>query len=173
MAGQRHSVAELATGGIVLLVAAGFLGYAVANTGRTQLGGIALSARFENAGSIASGADVRVAGVKIGSVTGTRIDPATYQAVVTFTVQPEVKLSTDSSAVISSGGLLGGAFLSLSPGGSDTMLQNGQTMTITQSAVNLEDLLGKFIFNVGSLADASQKALQRQDGQHQDGAIRQ
>ena len=163
MAGQRHSIAELATGGIVILVALGFLGYAVANTGRAQLGGIALSARFENAGSIASGADVRVAGVKVGSVTSTRIDPTTYQAVVTFTVQPDVKLPTDSSAVISSGGLLGGAFLSLSPGGTDTFLQSGQTMTITQSAVNLEDLLGKFIFNVGSLADASQKALQRQD----------
>ena len=58
--------------------------------------------------------------------------------------------------------LLGGAFMSLSPGGSDKMLGDGGTVTITQSATNLEDLLGKFIFNVGSLADATQKSLDRQ-----------
>ena len=55
--------------------------------------------------------------------------------------------------------LLGGAFVSLSPGGSDKMLGDGGVITITQSAANLEDLLGKFIFNVGSLADATQKSL--------------
>lgn len=162
MAGQRHSIVEIATGGLVLLAAAGFLAYAVANTGRAGLGGITLSARFQNAGAIAGGADVRVAGVKVGSVTSTRIDPASYEAVVSFSVQGDVKLPTDSSATVSSGGLLGGAFVSLNPGGADAMLADGGTITITQSAVNLEDLLGKFIFNVGSLADATQQSLQRQ-----------
>ena len=165
MAGQRHSIAELATGGIVLLATAGFLAYAVANTGRSGTGGIKLSARFQNAGAIAAGADVRVAGVKVGSVTGIAIDPASYEAVVSLTVRPDVKLPTDSSATIASGGLLGGASVSLNPGGADAMLGDGGVLTITQSAVNLEDLLGKFIFNVGSLADATQQSLQRQQSQ--------
>ena len=74
----------------------------------------------------------------------------------------DLKIPSDSSAVISSGGLLGGAFLTISPGGSETNLNDGGVITVTQSAVNLEDLLGKFIFNVGSLADATQKSLDRQ-----------
>jgi len=165
VAAARRSAAELLAGAIVIVVALGFLVYALANTGRVQVGGTTLTASFDNLGGLASGADVRIAGVKVGTVGAARIDPKTYQAVLTFTVQPDVQLPTDSSATIASGGLLGGAFLSLSPGGAEAMLKSGQAITITQSAVNFEDLLGKFIFNVGSLADASQKMLQRDGGQ--------
>lgn len=159
MAGSKRSLAELAAGAAVLVVTAGFMAYAAANTGRGIGSGIQLSARFDNVGAIGSGADVRLSGVKVGSVVSTSIDPKSYRAVVKFTVQPDVKLSDDSSAAISTGGLLGGVFMSLSPGGSDKMLGDGGEVTITQSASNLEDLLGKFIFNVGSLADATQKTL--------------
>ena len=162
MAGKRHSAAELAAGVAVLLVAAGFVAYAAGNTGRGGAGGTRLMARFDNVGSIASGADVRIAGVKVGSVTGSSIDPQTFQATLTFTVQPDIRLPTDSSATVSTGGLLGGSFLTLSPGGSDKVLTDGQSIGITQSATNLEDMLGKFIFNVGSLADATQKSLDHQ-----------
>ena len=155
----RRSATELAAGAAVLLVAAGFLFYAVANTGRGALGGYTLHAAFDNIGGISSGADVRIAGLKVGSVTGLSIDPKSYQAVATFTVQSDIKLSDDSSATVATGGLLGGNFISLAPGGDEKVLANGGTITITQSAVNLEDLLGKFIFNVGSLADASQKQM--------------
>ena len=155
----RRSVTEIAAGAVVLLVAAGFLFYAVANTGRGAVGGYTLHAAFDNVGGISPGADVRIAGLKVGSVSGLSIDPKSYQAVATFTVQSDIKLSADSSATIATGGLLGGNFLSLSPGGDEKTLADGGTITITQSAVNLEDLLGKFIFNVGSLADASQKQM--------------
>ena len=164
MAASRRGAAELLAGGAVILVALGFLAYALINSGRTSVGGTTLTADFDNIGGLAPGADVRIAGVKVGSVTDAGIDPKTYQAKLTFTVASNVALPNDSSAVISSGGLLGGGFLSLSPGGSDKMLKNGDAVTITQSAVNLEDLLGKFIFNVGSLADATQKMLKRQPG---------
>lgn len=152
---------EIAAGAAVLLVAAGFLSYAVVNNGRSAVGGISLHAEFENIGGISTGADVRIAGLKVGSVTALDIDPKTYQARATFTVRDDIKLSADSSATIATGGLLGGNFLSLAPGGDTKMLADGNAITITQSAVNLEDLLGKFIFNVGNLADASQKQLQR------------
>ena len=155
----RRSFTEVLAGAAVLLVAAGFLFYAVANTGRGGLGGYSLHAAFDNVGGITSGADVRIAGLKVGSVTKLAIDPKTYQAVATFTVQSDIKLSADSSATIATGGLLGGNFISLATGGDDKMLSDGGTITVTQSAVNLEDLLGKFIFNVGNLADASQKQM--------------
>jgi len=162
MAASRRSFAELATGGVVILVALGFLMYALVNTGRTTVGdGTRLTARFDNIGGISSGSDVKVAGVKVGSVSGVSIDPKSYQAVVELTVQRDIQLPSDSSAVISTGGLLGSEFVTLSPGGSDKILTDGGTITVTQSAENLEDLLGKFIFNVGSLADATQKSLQQ------------
>ena len=156
-----RNFAEVAAGAVVILVAVGFLSYAVVNNGRTGVGGITLTAEFENIGGITLGADVRVAGLKVGSVTALDIDPKTYQARATFTVRDDLKMSTDSSASIATGGLLGGNFLSLAPGGDTKMLTDGGVITVTQSAVNLEDLLGKFIFNVGNLADASQKQLQR------------
>lgn len=161
MAQHGRSVAELSAGAAILLVAVGFVGYAASNTGQSITGGTRLIARFDNVGSLSTGSDVRVGGVKVGRVADTSIDPKTYQALVSFTIQSNLALPTDSSATISTGGLLGGAFLSLSPGGADTTLHDGQTVTITQSATNLEDLLGKFIFNVGSLADATEKSLQR------------
>jgi phospholipid/cholesterol/gamma-HCH transport system substrate-binding protein len=157
----QRRLAEVAAGAVVLVVAAGFLGFAVTNTGRTQIGGYRLRASFNDIGGITTGSDVRIAGLKVGSVTGLSIDPKTYQATVAFTVQDDIKLSDDSSAEIATGGLLGGNFLALAPGGDDKVLTDGGTITVTQSAVNLEDLLGKFIFNVGNLADASQKQLER------------
>jgi len=158
-----RSVAEMSAGSVILLVAFGFVAYAASNTGQGALGGIRLVARFDNVGSLATGSDVRVGGVKVGRIVTTSIDLKSYQAVVSFTVQSNLNLPTDSSATVATGGLLGGAFLNLSPGGAETALHDGQAVTITQSATNLEDLLGKFIFNVGSLADATEKSLQQKN----------
>ena len=74
-------------------------------------------------------------------------------------MQSDIKLSSDSSATIATGGLLGGNFISLATGGDDKTLPDGGTITVTQSAVNLEDLLGKFIFNVGNLSEVAQKQM--------------
>lgn len=160
----KRSVAELATGAAVLIVTAAFLAYALVNTGQSVTGGIRLSAQFENVGGVSAGSDVRLAGVKVGSVTDLRIDPRTFQAILDFTVRSDLKLPADTSAVISTGGLLGSQFVTLSPGGASKNLADGAMITITQSATNLEDLLGKFIFNVGSLANATQQSLQKKDG---------
>jgi phospholipid/cholesterol/gamma-HCH transport system substrate-binding protein len=157
MAGRNLS--ELVAGAAVLLVAAGFLGYAVANTGRTSMGGTVLHAKFERADGLATGSDIRIGGVKVGSVTGTRVDPESFQAVVSFTVQSNLKLPKDTSAEITSDGLLGGKFITLVPGGDAKTLADGGEVTITQSAVSLEQLLGKFIFSVTDLTGAVQKTL--------------
>jgi phospholipid/cholesterol/gamma-HCH transport system substrate-binding protein len=155
----KRSTAEIATGAIVLLVAFGFLGYAVANTGRGSVSGYELNARFDHIDGLGAGNDVRLAGVKVGSVIGTHIDDSTYQAVVNFSVESGLQLPKDTAAEITSDGLLGGKYLSLAPGGSTTMFQPGQTITITQGSVSLEQLLGKFIFSVTDMVSAVQQTI--------------
>jgi len=140
----KRNAGELIAGAIVLAVAAGFLGYAVANTGRSPVAGYTLHAAFDNISGISVGSPVRLAGVQVGSVTGARID---------------TQITTE--------GLLGGNSLSLTPGGSEKMIADGGQITITQSAANIEDLLGKFIYNVGDLSGNVQKML-NQDQKKQD-----
>ncbi|HEY4171776.1 MAG TPA: outer membrane lipid asymmetry maintenance protein MlaD [Rhodopila sp.] len=147
----RHGVAETLTGALVLVVAAVFLAYAVAHSGRTVGSGYELTARFDHIDGLAVGGDVRIAGVKVGTVTDEQIDPKTFSAVVSLTVRNDIQLPKDTGASIVSESLLGGKYISLSPGGDDTNLKPGQTITITQSSVSLEELLGKFIFSVTSL----------------------
>jgi phospholipid/cholesterol/gamma-HCH transport system substrate-binding protein len=157
MSGTRRNVAELLTGAVVIAIAVGFLAYAVAGTGRASASGYELNARFDRIDGLAIGADVRLAGVKVGRVIGERIDPQTFQAIVTFSVDNDIKLPKDSSAQVTTAGLLGGSVLSVVPGGDNATIPPGGTVTITQSAVSLEDLLGKFIFNVSDLTKAVQK----------------
>jgi phospholipid/cholesterol/gamma-HCH transport system substrate-binding protein len=155
----QRNVTELLAGAAVLAVAVGFLGYAVASTGRTSVSGYTLNADFDRIDGIGPGSDVRIAGVKVGRVSAATVDPVTYQARLQFTVQPDIKLPDDSSAEISSDGMLGGKVLSLVPGGDDKMLADGGHIKITQSAASLEDLLGKFIFSVTDLSSNVQKSL--------------
>jgi phospholipid/cholesterol/gamma-HCH transport system substrate-binding protein len=145
---RRRSIAEVVTGAIVLLVAAAFLGYAVANSGRSVTSGYTLFARFDHIDGMGAGADVRIAGVKVGTVNEERIDPQTFQAVVALSVREDIRLPKDSAAIITSESLLGGKYLSLQPGGDEAILQPGQSITITQSSISLEELLGKFIFSM-------------------------
>jgi phospholipid/cholesterol/gamma-HCH transport system substrate-binding protein len=152
----RRNIAEILTCAVVLLVAAGFLAYAVANSGRSAVSGYTLYAKFEHIDGLGVGADVRMAGVKIGNVSEERIDPQSFQAVVGLTVRNDMKLPKDTAAIITSESLLGGKYLSLQPGGEEAILQPGQTITITQSSVSLEELLGKFIFSMTSTPKSGQ-----------------
>jgi phospholipid/cholesterol/gamma-HCH transport system substrate-binding protein len=163
----RHGVAEVLTGAVVLVVAIGFLAFAIAHSGRTSGSGYPLLARFDHIDGLNVGGDVRIGGVKVGTVTDERLDPANFTAIVTLTVRDGIELPKDSAAAITSESLLGGKYISLSPGGDSTDLKPGQTITITQSSVSLEELLGKFIFSVTSLNSA--KGGQQGGGQSQDG----
>lgn len=155
----QRRLSEVLAGAAVLAAAIGFLVFAVTTSGRPVGGGYVLHASFDRIDGLEPGSDVRMAGVKIGSVESTHIDPKTFQAEVTFSVARDIALPTDSSAEVSSSGLLGGVSLLLTPGGEQATIPPGGTVTITQSAVSLEELLGKFIFNVGELSTAVQKSL--------------
>lgn len=147
---QKRSLAEILTGTVVIAIAVFFLGYAVTSSGRSFSGqGMNLSARFDRIDGLGQGADVRIAGVKVGQVTAQRIDPESFLAVLTLRVDASLKLPDDTSAEISSEGLLGGKYVALVPGGGTRILRDGGEITITQSAINLESLLGRFIFSAG------------------------
>lgn len=160
---MARRTSEIAAGAVVLVVAAAFLAYAGTHTGRGGGSGYELSANFNRIDGLSVGSDVRLAGVRVGRVVSTSIDPRTYEAHVVLSVQDDIHLPADSSAEVANEGLLGGMYVLLSPGGDEKMIKPGGRITITQSAVNLEDLLGKFIFNVGDLASAVQKTLPKGD----------
>jgi len=140
------NAAETLIGAAVLAVAGGFLIYA-ANTANVSAGGdgYELVAKFRKAEGVDVGGDVRIAGVKVGSVSGMSLDTKTYFATVTFVIESEVKIPEDSLAKITSASLLGDSYVVIDPGASDLMLEPGEELTFTQSSVSVGDLIGKFI----------------------------
>lgn len=141
---MSSNLVESIIGAVVLLVAAWFLIFAYERTDTVTSEGYVLSARFERIDGLNIGSDVRVAGIKVGSIVDSSLDTKTYQAVVKFSVANNVELPLDTAAAISSESLLGGAYLSLLPGGEEEMLQNGDEIEETQGAVDLVGLIGKF-----------------------------
>ncbi|ARE41787.1 ABC-type transport system periplasmic component [Rhodovulum sp. P5] len=147
----ENSSTEVLVGGAVLALAIGFFVYAGNATG---LGGGAadhydLTASFRSAEGVSLGTDVRMAGVKVGSVTGLDLNPQTFRADVTFTVKNGIELPDDSTIMVSSEGLLGGTFVEVVPGGSPFNLAAGDEVLDTQGAVSLVTLLLKFFAGSG------------------------
>lgn len=142
----RDQWAETIVGGAVLAAAAGFLIYALGYAGGgAARGGYEVIARFGEAGALASGADVRVAGVKVGAVSRIELEPKTFLAKATLALDPDVKLPADSTAKITSDGLLGGSHISISPGGEAQDLGPGDEFKNTQGAVDLFGLIGRVL----------------------------
>jgi len=106
-----------------------------------------VTARFENSGGLKVKSPVSAAGVKIGQVSAISFDPKTYQSVVTLSIDTQYNnLPDDTTASIFTAGLLGEQYVNLEPGGSDSFLQNGGNIEITQSAIILEKAIGQFLF---------------------------
>jgi len=147
MPGRAEQWAETAVGALVLVAAGGFLTYALSHTGGLGRagGGYELIARFGDVGSLAPGADVRVAGVKVGSVAGIALDPKTYLAETRITIQSGVKLPSDSTIKITPDGLLGGEHLVVAPGGAPDNMKPGGEFQNAQGAVDLFGLIGQVI----------------------------
>ncbi len=141
----QNSVAETAIGAVVIAAALGFVLYASSVSGRqASRDSYPLTATFRSVEGIAVGTDVRLAGIRVGTVTGLALDPASYQAKATFTVQSGLDIPEDSDVKIASEGLLGGSFLEITPGASEFMLAAGDAVENTQSSVSLLNLLMKF-----------------------------
>ena len=146
---MTRNLLETLLGAVVLIVAVGFLAFAYNTSQVRQDGGYELIARFDKVDGLERGSDVRISGIKVGTVLDQTLDPETYRAEVRFSLREDIQLPADTSAAVVSNGLLGGKYLALVPGGDIEMLQPGGEVTLTQSAVNLEDLIGHMIFSQG------------------------
>lgn len=146
---MKHNIVETIIGAVVLAVAAVFVVFAYSATGVRSVNGYEVTARFERVDGIAVGSDVRIGGIKVGTIGGMSLDPKTYLAVVRLNIDQSVKLPVDTVAAISSTGLLGDKFMALVPGGDEKMLEPGGVIQYTQASVSIEDLIGQFMFSQG------------------------
>ena len=133
-------------GAVVIFVAAFFVVTAYQSSGIKKDYGYTIKADFDKIDGINRGSDVKIGGIKIGTVIDQNLNPETYRAELLIGVKSNIKLPTDSSAQISSEGLLGGKYVNLTPGSDDKMIKDGGKITFTQSSVNLEEMIGKFAF---------------------------
>lgn len=152
---------ELGVGAFIAMGFACALALAFASTdARGRLGGqtYALKARFSNLGELKVRAPVKIAGVKIGEVAAITLDPQRYDAIVTLNLGSAAgALPTDSSAAIYTSGLLGERYVAVMPGGETETLGDGDEIAMTQSAIVLENLIGKFMFGGTKPGDAATK----------------
>jgi phospholipid/cholesterol/gamma-HCH transport system substrate-binding protein len=155
---------EIGTGLFVLL------GFAALAFLTTQLPGTSLklgsgpatytvTAKFDNIGDLKPGSPVTMAGVTVGRVESIRFDPKDYKAAVTLHIEKQyAEIPDDSDASIQTAGLLGGKYIGIGPGGSETFLKDGGQIEFTQSAIVLESLVNKFFANMASKGPDEQKS---------------
>ncbi len=143
---KNNNYFEIIVGTFVLFCAIFFFFTSFKSAKVGTASGYHVIAKFDNVDGIAGGSDVKIAGVKIGSVVDQTLDEKDFRATLKLNIANQIKLPNDSSAKISSEGLLGSKYLSITPGGDDENLKDGDEIQYTQSSVSFEDLLGKFIF---------------------------
>ncbi len=150
---MKRSAIETILGGVVLLTAAMFMFVGFLNVETGQVGGREMEAHFNAVDGLTIGSDVRIGGVKIGNVTDQFVDTDSYEAVIRFSVRDDVVLPSDSEVLIASNGLLGGKYLRIIPGSSDTKVGENGLLSNTRDALSLEDMLGRAIFLVTEQAE--------------------
>jgi phospholipid/cholesterol/gamma-HCH transport system substrate-binding protein len=156
---MQSNFVETLIGAIVVVVAGVFLFYGYSNSGMRSASGYQVKAEFDRVDGLASGSDVRLSGIKVGTVVGQSIDPENYKAVVTMSLSPDVKIPEDSSAKITSEGLLGSNYIALTPGGSEDYLADGSEISFTQGSIDLMSLIGQAVFSTtGGKSDSEPKA---------------
>ena len=147
---MKDNLVETIIGALVVAIAAAFVlyGYSVTVSGS---GGDAyeVTAQFDRVDGLTIGSDVRMSGIKVGTITGLSLNTQNYYADVTMAIGNEIELPDDSSAKITSEGLLGGNYVSLSPGGSEDMLAEGDEILYTQGSVDLIALVSQALFSAG------------------------
>lgn len=143
---MSHNTSEVLVGGAVLAAAIAFAIYAGQATGLSRGGsGYELTASFRSLEGVTVGTDIRLAGVKIGTVSGVELNTETFRADTILSVREGIEIPDDSAVVVSSEGLLGGNFVEIMPGGSPFYFAPGDEIADTQGAVSLISLLLKFV----------------------------
>jgi phospholipid/cholesterol/gamma-HCH transport system substrate-binding protein len=148
--------------GLFVLIGLAAIAYLTIKLGTGSLMGgntYLIETRFANAGGIHAGSSVLMSGVTVGRVEGVRMDPSDYSAIVTLRITSLLRLPTDSMASVKTSGLIGDKYVALSPGADEAFLKPGDRITLTESAVDLESLIGKMAFgSVDKEKDTKEKS---------------
>ena len=137
---RDNNFAETIIGAVVVAVAVLFIAFAYMRTGTGSLSGYEIDARLPKVDGLGVGTDVRLSGIKIGSVSDLTLDPKTYLVTVHMSIRDDIKLPTDSSMIITASGVLGSQYLSITPGGDEKTIPAGGMITNVQAA-NSNDLM--------------------------------
>jgi len=140
---QQNDLAETLIGAVVVAAAVAFLAFAYFRTGAGSLSGYEILAKLPKADGLAVGTDVRLAGIKIGSVTGLTLDPKTYLVTVHMNIRDDIKLPADSSVLVTQAGFLGGQYLSITPGGDEKLMATGSYFENAQGSIDVMGLVGR------------------------------
>jgi phospholipid/cholesterol/gamma-HCH transport system substrate-binding protein len=144
---MNHNAVETVMGAVVLVVAAFFLFFAYTTAHIGGISGYQLTARFNRIEGLRDGGDVRISGIKVGTIVSQALDPKNFVAIVKISVDPSIKLPVDTVATITSAGLFGDKYLALEPGNEDKTIPPGGQIDHTQSPMSLESLIGQYIFS--------------------------
>src|SRR4051812_25382289 len=141
---QQNNIAETLIGAAVVAVAIAFLAFGYLRTGSGSLSGYEVNAKLSKVDGLSVGTDVRLSGIKIGTVTALTLDPKNYLVTVHMNIRDDVKLPTDSSVLVTQAGFLGGQYLSITPGGDDKMMTAGAYFENAQGSIDVMNLVGRF-----------------------------
>ncbi|TQV64907.1 MAG: outer membrane lipid asymmetry maintenance protein MlaD [Halothiobacillaceae bacterium] len=148
---QENSMRDVWVGLFVALglVALGFLALRVSNLASlSNDAGYGVTAQFDNIGGLKVRAPIKLAGVVVGRVESIAVDPQTFRAAVGLRIENRYPiLPTDTSAAIYTSGLLGEQYIGLAPGAEEAVLKDGDRISLTQSSIVLENLIGQFLYN--------------------------
>jgi phospholipid/cholesterol/gamma-HCH transport system substrate-binding protein len=142
---MRNETVETLIGAIVVAIAVIFVVYTYRTTGTANVGGYELVTKMDRVDGIAVGTDVKLAGVKVGTVSALTLDYKDYRVTVHMAVQSDVKVPDDSSVIVTSAGLLGSSYISIQPGGSDKVLPPGGLIKNSQGALDMMGLINRFV----------------------------
>ncbi len=134
---------------VVGLLAVSYLALRLGEIGVFKQDHYSLQARFVSSSGLNEGALVEAGGVRVGTVEKIEVDFDSYESIVSMELDPRIRLQEDAIASIRTSGIIGDKFVKISPGGSDTYLQSGGEIYETESSINLEELISKYIFESG------------------------
>jgi len=156
---MSRNIIETVMGAVVLVIAGLFVAFAYSSAELRPVSGYEVTASFDHIEGTREGGDVKISGIKVGTITSQTLDPNSFRAIIRMNIDNAIKLPVDTVATITSAGLLGDKFMQLVPGADDKTIAPGGTIKITQSPVSLESMLGQVMFSMtsGSKSDSAAK----------------
>ncbi|MDR1488388.1 MAG: MlaD family protein [Holosporales bacterium] len=149
---MKGNVLEAVIGSVVLVIATLFIFFAYTTSGEKINHGYQIIAKFDDASGLAVGADIKISGIKIGVIKSLVMDK-NYRAKAVFLIKNDTKIPTDTVAAITTDGLMGNKFVSMTIGFNDEFLSEGDEIEDTRSSINLEELVDKFVVGMSKTGE--------------------